>query len=291
MSLSQAPTLKLEGRSGCRLEVLNTGGVFSVKKFSKERDYNARLLLQAKKQQQYFKQSTSADFKTPEVLNQSAATASLTWFEMPYLHGQPYSEFLERCSIADVYKVANKFSFYFQRGFNDAVVHPVDESIFLAKVDALEFSFAHRKDVNKNLIAWSLDYLKHLPDRHIPLAPCHGDFTFSNMLFCDDGIYLVDFLDSFVESPLIDLVKFRQDTFFYWSVLIEHLPGSRASKIIQIFNYLDQYIMQQVDHNKFVKTWYTYLQVFNLLRILPYVYEPEEIDFVEHGIQRLISKP
>ncbi len=109
------------------------------------------------------------------------------------------------------------------------------------------------------------------------------------MLFCADGIYLVDFLDSFVESPLIDLVKFRQDTFFYWSLLIENqLPESRSAKVIQIFNYLDGQVYSNFANNKFVKEWYNYLQVFNLLRILPYVYQKEEIEFVQKSIQRII---
>src|SRR5690606_1768937 len=95
------PALNLEGRSVCRLEVLNNGGVFSVRKFSKDPSYNARLLLQAGKQEAYFRNNTSHDFKTPLVLKQSEVEAPLSWFEMPYLHGQPYSEFLERATIAE----------------------------------------------------------------------------------------------------------------------------------------------------------------------------------------------
>ena len=41
----------------------------------------------------------------------------------------------------------------------------------------------------------------------IPMGKCHGDLTFSNILFNGNNYYLIDFLDSFIESPLLDLVK------------------------------------------------------------------------------------
>ena len=51
-----------------------------------------------------------------------------------------------------------------------------------------------------------------LSDMLIPVGTCHGDLTFSNILFNGNNYYLIDFLDSFIESPLLDIVKLRQDT-------------------------------------------------------------------------------
>ncbi len=290
MTIPDSPKLKLEGRSGCKLEVLNREGVFYVKKISKEQQYNTRLLLQAEKQQQYFRESTSSEFKTPRVLQRSCETMTLTWFEMPYLHGQKYSEFFERASVPEIKNLAAKFNQYFSDAFEKSETTKIDQSIFLIKLQTIENLLLARADINHNLVQTVYRYLGRIPGPEIPVRSCHGDFTFSNMLFCDDGIYLVDFLDSFVESPLIDLVKFRQDTFFYWSLLIENqLPESRSAKVIQIFNYLDGQVFENLAHNKFVKQWYSYLQVFNLLRILPYVNQAKEIEFVQKSIQRIIA--
>ena len=54
----------------------------------------------------------------------------------------------------------------------------------------------------------------------IPIGFCHGDLTFSNIMFAldDNQVGLIDFLDSFIETPLIDLVKLRQDTHFHWTI-------------------------------------------------------------------------
>jgi hypothetical protein len=289
MTTLDSPVLKLEGRSGCKLEVLNREGVFSVKKISKEENYNARLLLQAEKQQQFYTQGSFVDFKAPQVLHRSATSDLLTWFEMPYLHGQKYSEFFERASVLEIRKLGDKFNQYFKSSFEKAEAVKIDSAQFVTKLNAIQSLLADRTDIDLPLLRQTLEYLSRIPANFIPLRPCHGDFTFSNMLFCEDGIYLVDFLDSFVESPLIDLVKFRQDTFFYWTLLIENqLPENRSAKIIQIFNYLDGKVFESLSGNKFVKEWYNYLQVFNLLRILPYVNHRREIEFVQKSIQRII---
>lgn len=284
------PTLlKMEGRSGCKLEVLNKSGVLSVRKISKELAYNSRLLLQAEKQHHFFKKPWSVEFKTPQVLGQSDAAESLTWFEMPYLHGQKYSEFFERASAVEIKQLAEKFHRYFIRTLAEAKPTPVDASVFYDKIDTLTTALVHRTDISCNLIEKVFTYLRKVPGSVLPMNTCHGDFTFSNMLFCADGIYLVDFLDSFIESPLIDLVKFRQDTFFYWSLLIEGgVSESRSARIIQVFNYLDDQVFSKLSANQFVADWYSYLQAFNLLRILPYVHQQNEIDFVQRGISESI---
>ena len=33
-------------------------------------------------------------------------------------------------------------------------------------------------------------------------------------------LYLIDFLDSVIESPLFDIIKIRQDTYFNWTINI-----------------------------------------------------------------------
>lgn len=282
------PVLKMEGRSGCRLEVVNNGGVYYVRKFSKEASYNNRLLRQAAKQKYYFQAGMSPWFFTPEILVASPEDANVTWFEMPYVHGQKYSEFFERASIVDIKNLALKFIQYFDQAFARARVEEVNISAIQDKIGSLREALLTRKDVDAQPLAWALTFLEKMPASAIPIGTCHGDFTLSNMIFGDDRIYLVDFLDSFIESPIIDLVKLRQDTFFYWSLLIENgLPENRRGKVVQVFNYLDAQIVKSVQQNVFVQQWYGYLQVFNLLRILPYVQKREEIELVEKGIKSI----
>lgn len=51
-----------------------------------------------------------------------------------------------------------------------------------------------------------------------PLGPCHGDLTLSNVILSSTGsVKLIDFLDSYIESPLQDVAKIRQEFDHLWS--------------------------------------------------------------------------
>ena len=124
----------------------------------------------------------------------------------------------------------------------------------------------------------------------LPVGTCHGDFTFSNILFGDNKIYLLDFLDSFIESPLIDIVKIRQDTCFKWSVMLEkEMPSHKKNKLVQTFNFLDREIASFCSNNLGLSIWYNYLQIFNLLRIIPYLNNTAEIFFIEKSLRQILS--
>ena len=61
------------------------------------------------------------------------------------------------------------------------------------------------------------DKLLHI---EIPIGFCHGDFNFGNIMSDtqNKSIYLYDFLDSFVESPLQDMAAFKQDVEIGWFI-------------------------------------------------------------------------
>ncbi len=55
-------------------------------------------------------------------------------------------------------------------------------------------------------------------DVEVPWGFCHGDINFGNMIVdpMKQELYLFDFLDSFIESPLQDFSSLRQDFAFGW---------------------------------------------------------------------------
>jgi hypothetical protein len=92
-----------------------------------------------------------------------------------------------------------------------------------------------------------------------------------------------------VETPLVDLVKLRQDTRYKWTLLVEKdLEQYRKNKIIQIFDHMDRKIEAYLSARPQLEEWYQYLQVFNILRILPYVEDEKEIVFVETTLNDLL---
>lgn len=55
-----------------------------------------------------------------------------------------------------------------------------------------------------------------MPD--VPFGRPHGDFTTCNMLLRSDGeLHVIDYLDSEVPSPVVDVAKLRQDTRWGWA--------------------------------------------------------------------------
>lgn len=283
----EIPSLKLEGRSGCRLEVLNVNGTFHVRKYSKEPSYNDRLLKQATKQEEFRIAHKFSDFLTPEITASSGPNQNLVWFEMTYIHGQKFSEFFERADIQQIRSLAAKFIAFFEHEFVQSVPAQLDKRVITDKILSLEHALKDRALLDRPLIDSTLQYLKRIPDEKLPMKSCHGDFTLSNMLFVENQIYLLDFLDSFIESPMMDLVKFRQDTRFHWSLMIDHeLPAERRGKIIQVFDFLDREVVNALGQKEVFEVWYDYLQVFNLLRILPYVEHAQEIGLVEDAIKK-----
>ena len=127
-----------------------------------------------------------------------------------------------------------------------------------------------------------------LPDKiELPLGKCHGDLTFSNILFNGNNYYLIDFLDSFVGSPLLDIVKIRQDSKYEWSRLMyeNEVDMVRLNIISSKIDYeIDSYYQKYEWYRKY----YHIFQLMNFLRILQYAKEDRIIQFIKKVLKSLL---
>lgn len=288
----QLPQIKMEGRSGCKLDVVKDGDHVIIKKYSSSIVYNKRLLKQAKKQQNFYTNlPENYVFSTARVIEMYSSENSLAWFSMPYLFSEKYSNHLEQINFVSLKKVLSHIIDYFNFNLKNSIHTKIDDRIITSKIEELKLKVTENINaVNKDYFFYSLEYLKtNIPDMPLPIGTCHGDFTFSNILFGDSKIYLLDFLDSFIESPLIDIVKIRQDTCFKWSIMLEkEMPSHKKNKLIQTFNYLDREIAVFCNNQSGLSKWYNYLQIFNLLRIVPYLNNSVEIFFIEKSLRQIL---
>lgn len=282
--------LKLSGRSGCEIGLVYRNERLVVRKFSKNTSYNGRLIKQAEKQTLFSNQLYSDFFRAPAILNSFQGTSNeLAWIEMNYVHAEKYSDFLERISVPDLETLSKRIMDYFEKSLKNSHLENPNDNIFNEKREALGDQLIGIKSINQKLLTKVLSYLKSIPRHPIPIGYCHGDFTFSNILFDKDTCYLIDFLDSFVESPIQDIVKLRQDTFYNWSMMLEgDMPVVKYNKLKQVMNYIDHTCVSFLEKYPDVMGWYTYLQIFNLLRILPYLTDQHEVNFVEQAIDKTI---
>ena len=106
---------------------------------------------------------------------------------------------------------------------------------------------------------------------YIPINICHGDLTFSNILIDTNNmkLYLIDFLDSFIETPLLDIIKIRQDTYFNWTINMCNFSFDKNKTLIAL-NYIDNKINDYFQKYEWYNEGYKFFQILNILRILQY---------------------
>ena len=124
----------------------------------------------------------------------------------------------------------------------------------------------------------------------LPVGRCHGDLTFSNILFSGTNYYFIDFLDSFIEAPLMDIVKLRQDTSHGWSQLMYTKRfDSVRQRIVndKIDEALDAHFRKKY---AWYARYYAPMQLMNFLRILQYAHDPRVISYLKTTIHKLLRE-
>jgi hypothetical protein len=71
-------------------------------------------------------------------------------------------------------------------------------------------------------------------------------------------------------------------------MLEKEMPVPTQNKIIQTFNYLDKELDSFCDKELGMNAWYKYLQVFNLIRIFPYLDKRDEVAFIERSLRQIL---
>lgn len=277
------PTIKIEGRSGCKIEILQVEGKYIVRKTSSKKEYNERLKKQCQKQTDFVSTKSCA---SPAILNASINTEGFFFFEMPYITGDKYSEYLVKTEIASVNGFISGLISYIDGNLAKATASTINSELIKNKI--LEVREAIKKELKADeFIQNEFNYLlNNIPNSQLPVGICHGDLTLSNLIVSNETIFLIDFLDSFIESPIIDFIKLRQETKFKWSLSLEKdIPTYQKNKILQILNYFDDCLVKHYANNAYVNSWYTFLEKFNLLRILPYINDKTEEQFIINALK------
>ena len=287
------PIIKVEGKSGCPISVQQTSNGFVIIKKSKNKLYTPRLEKQAKKQIEFSVKNMGDDiFITPKVFNIKFED-DICVIEMQYINAMSYSSYLIKLSKYNIDLLLLNFENYFTANFNRCTFLSFNEYsiIICSKITELQEKFKDIDILSAEFIDKLISYLiDKIPKGILPIGPCHGDFTLSNMLFADSGkIYLIDFLDSFIESPIIDYIKLRQDTKYLWSPLIDKNNYTNI-RLIQTLTYMDTNVKKIIE-NKYpiIKLWEKYLTVMNFARILPYANSKVEIEFLMKHIHSIIK--
>ncbi|EAL1800954.1 hypothetical protein ACAL30_000989 [Campylobacter jejuni] len=278
--------IAIKGNSGCFFDV-SDGEIF---KYTTDIKYVGRLKLQCAKQK-FFSNLLTEDLniKIPNILGEGVYLKNGYGFNMQYCYADNFITFFENFDMQSILSKIDIVLRFIDNNINNCEMVYLDKNIIKNKLESLYKIFFTLSDLKQhvNCINNILNNELYLFDNFkFPVGLCHGDLTFSNILFQRQNIVLIDFLDNFIETPLQDMVKLRQDTKHKWSLNMIQTDCDEI-KIKIILNYLDEYIHQHFLKYQFYQYFYNIFQKINLLRILPYTKNNVIINYIINEINIL----
>lgn len=266
------------GLSGCKLEI-SADGRF-VTKTSPNNDYNKRLSDQIKKQREFGEMSIIG-IKCPRIFKTGNNKENLSYFTMEYVIGKNYKDFLNYSSPEEIQYFTNSIFEYIESiGFSESEYTREEFlEICTEKLESIKINVP-----DSEFCEFLSNKISEIKEINIPISFCHGDLTLSNILFNKKTIFLLDFLDSYIESWVIDLVKLKQDLFYFWNFLRDgDEPNLRfMQSSIKIWNSIEQKYPEIISSEEF-----RILEALNFLRIYPYAKEKKDLLIIENILKKL----
>lgn len=285
--------IEVKGHSGCQIDVVPEGQEIYVYKSTADPKYLNRLLLQAEKQKAA---GTVAyqHIRVPEVY-EIVKDQDKTVIKMRYVYSKNFIEFFEQAGFEQINYLIGALKYFLEYEIDQCKLESVPASIFqskFAEVKGKTETNPYCKDDEeiKDILAKAGEWFQSIESLLIPVGLCHGDLTFSNVLFNGNNYYLIDFLDSFVETPLQDIVKIRQDTRYYWSQLMyTKLYDAVRLRIVcdKIDREIDSYFLGKY---QWYADNYKTMQLMNILRILPYAHEQRVVNYLKNILKDLLHE-
>lgn len=269
----------LSGHSGCLVQLCNynTPSSTFVRKISSNKQYNTRL------KKQYIKQRVFQleGIDVPKILNKGYIDNKF-YFDMQYINCQTFADNVEILSIQNMDKMLNMLISVLP---SNSRIEPDKANIaFTNKIHSL-FSYTNNNEIYKR----SFDKLINFNFSNIPISYCCGDLTLENILLSNEGnIYLIDFLDSFYNSWMIDIAKLLQDIDLYWSYRNKELSTNIKIRLLLLKQKLIKRILQMPDGEYLCLEIY-YILLLNLMRIIQYVKDYQTYDWLQNALLKTME--
>ena len=270
----------LGGHSGCKIQLYeNEESQAYVKKISSSTAYNDRLIVQAEKQIKY----CNSYLKTPKVLKQGYTDENLFYFDMEYIQGITLAEYLKTIEIGKLRNLVDRLvDSIIPR---DNAVRISNNEVFLKKILSVKDSLNAITDKSLMDDVWML-LLQHDWSTFY-LSSCHGDLTLENIIVKDQDLYLIDFLDSFYDSWILDIGTVLQDVQSLWSYRDQ--PDISVNTKIRLITFRDILLdkVRSINSNYTIEIYYALL--LKLTRIIPYVKDKKTYEFLFDRIQAVLE--
>ena len=283
--------IRVKGHSGCQIDIVNDGNNLFVYKSTQDAKYVARLYSQAQKQQQAGRKIYQ-HIRIPQIFDINKSDDHLV-IKMEYVYSKNYIDYFEDAGFDNINYFVKALKIFLDSEIDNSPVQQVDTDIVKRKFEDVCQKCRANAHINEDAEVVSLleacgKVFFGLPSPiMMPVGQCHGDLTFSNILFNGNNYYLIDFLDSFIESPLMDLVKVRQDSRYEWSRLMYEGEVDLVRLGI-ISRKIDKEIDDYYGRYDWYRDYYPAFQLMNFLRILQYAKEDKVIDYLKNVLRSML---
>ena len=203
-------------------------------------------------------------------------------------------EYIEGFSGSDLHKISSfqfsknlkqAFSLVLSRNIDSSKKMPLDSNLVIKKLEKI------KKECFDEFIIECIDRLikivKKQRNIEIMVGSCHGDLTTSNIIATGPStFYLIDFLPCFIETPIWDLCKMRQDLVYGWST--RKMKGHILNNNKILFNSLIPYqLINYQEKNDIVEKIF---DAINIARIAPYLKDEISLNWVKDKFKISLNK-
>lgn len=267
---------KLSGHSGCIVYLCEndeTGEAY-IRKVSGDSKYNHRLERQCKKQiwlqgsLKNFHSTNGRNLFTPKVLSTGEINGNF-YFDMEYVRAQTFAEYLCTAKIFSLVDIVSTILEFFLFEISHSKQNLDSNYIFRQKIETIKFS----PELLEPEVVQCLEILKNHDFGNLMEGDCLGDLTLENILISPSGdIWLIDLLDSFYESWVMDVSKLLMDLKAGWSWRLQRNDSNRNLRAYIVKQMILEFIAS-LPVMKGKSTNLIYLQLLHALRILPYTHD------------------
>ena len=279
-------TKVLNGHSGCKVLLCESGEQAFVRKISSSSDYNARLQAQADKQIHF----DSQFINTPKVLGSGITDDGLYYFDMEYIRGVTLAEYMRRIEIGKIRGIVSGLMGHITDARREC--GPARADMITCKIDVLRRSLASLETiipgVDIQLIDRSLEVLEAHSWQNFARSSCHGDLTLENIIVRDGKLYFIDFLDSFYDCWLLDISALLQDAYAMWAYRDWDTIDMNTQIRLAVFRDILEDDIRSLDNGMWLNEVF-YALLLKLLRIYPYTRDEKTIRFLNVKLASVLS--
>jgi hypothetical protein len=250
-----------------------------------------RFLNQVDKQKRFYQSHMGQNaYKTPYVYNVEHDD-DITSFTMEMIEGVDPIEYLMGCNDSGFISLCKLITRFVNDELQESRFAKVSRELFDDKFTSVIDNIKNNSIVPSQNVAfinalWIQSFRPEEDEVLCPIGPNHGDLTLSNMILTTDSLTFLDFMETYLDSPMQDIVKLRQDTKHHWILLRYPVKIANRTMVVSRLNAMDQYIALEWPTAQ--RCGYNTLQFLNLIRILPYATEERVVTWVLGELRRIV---